>query len=90
MLSIIIVHVNACVRDLLIVISIEPNESELMKVHVYVPQYPESTSVRCSSEALTDSEVTNACLFERSANSAVVDQLTGVIEPVSTHDIVAF
>ena len=64
--------------------------SELAKAHVYIPQYPESTLKRCSSDSLTDSEMNAAPLFERFANVAVVVQLTGVFEPVSTHVMVTF
>ena len=59
---------------------------ESVKVHVYCPQYPESTLVRNNSDNLK-AESAKSLWFEMLADIAVVDQITGtgIFELVSRH-----
>lgn len=64
---------------------------ESVKVHVYCPQYPESTLVRNSSDNL-NAESTKSLWLEMFADIAVVDQTTGVatFELTSRHVMAPF
>lgn len=68
------------------VIETEPLKFESVNLHVYCPQYPESTSVRTSSDTLKVRN-TDSVWVEMLADVAVVDQTTGVatVELVSRH-----
>ena len=59
------------------VIETVPFILESVKVHVYCPQYPESTLVRNSSDNL-NAESAKSLWSEMLADVAVVDQTTGV------------